>query len=104
MAKETDPLVAASDGDAGPQGDSTQPEPLFKRISEMVQLYWHLGFIAFGGPTAHVAILRDHLVRVHNFIEEDIFMELFALGMFFCYYGCCGGGRLWMLVGLDDTS
>lgn len=60
-------------------GSFDEPEPLLQRVTETLKLYWHLGFIGFGGPTAHVAIFRDHLVRVNKFIEEDVFMELFAL-------------------------
>jgi len=39
-----------------------------------------LGLIAFGGPAAHVGILRDHLVVQRNWMDEDAFMELFAIG------------------------
>jgi chromate transporter len=42
--------------------------------------FWPLGFIAFGGPQAHVAILRDHLVDRRDWLDEDAFMELFAIG------------------------
>ena len=83
---EKDPLMTeagygtAVGGESSSNSVDEEPEPLLQRVTETLKLYWHLGFIAFGGPTAHVAILRDHLVRVHNFIEEDVFMELFALG------------------------
>lgn len=60
--------------------ESRRYESLASRLMDVIKLYWYLGLIAFGGPTAHVAILRDHLVRVHQFIDEDIFMELFSLG------------------------
>jgi chromate transporter len=39
-----------------------------------------LGLIAFGGPQAHVAILRDHLVEQRDWIDEEAFTELFAIG------------------------
>jgi chromate transporter len=42
-------------------------------------MYWHLGLIAFGGPSAHVAILRDHLCIRNHWMDEDALMELFAL-------------------------
>lgn len=37
--------------------------PWIERFVEVVKTFWPLGLIAFGGPQAHVAILRDHLVR-----------------------------------------
>jgi len=82
-ASEKDPLVSSEAGygaDGKKEEVGAAPQPLLKRIKETLSLYWYLGFIAFGGPTAHVAILRDHLVSVNNFIEEDVFTELFALG------------------------
>jgi hypothetical protein len=63
-------------------GESRRFEPLSERIKDVVKVYWSLGFISFGGPSAHVAILRDHLVFVNDWMDEDIFMELFALGEF----------------------
>jgi chromate transport protein ChrA len=36
--------------------------------------------IAFGGPQAHVAILRDHLVEQRDWLDEEQFTELFAIG------------------------
>jgi hypothetical protein len=42
--------------------------------------FWPLGLIAFGGPPAHVVILRDHLVVQRDWLEEEQFTELFAIG------------------------
>jgi chromate transporter len=42
--------------------------------------FWPLGFVAFGGPQAHVAILRDHLVEQRDWLDEEQFTELFAIG------------------------
>ena len=36
--------------------------------------------VAFGGPQAHVAILRDHLVVQRDWLDEEQFTELFAIG------------------------
>lgn len=46
----------------------------------VVTTFWSLGLVAFGGPQAHIAILRDHLVIRRNWIQETEFMELFAIG------------------------
>lgn len=83
-SNEKDPLVSseAGYGAASKEDEANTPQPLMTRIKETISLFWYLGFIAFGGPTAHVAILRDHLVSVNKFIDEDVFTELFALGKF----------------------
>ncbi|KAL7502887.1 hypothetical protein ACHAWX_000546 [Stephanocyclus meneghinianus] len=59
--------------------DSRDYAPLSQRIQDTIKMYWTLGFVAFGGPTAHIAIFQDHLVRVHGWIAEDQYLELFAL-------------------------
>jgi chromate transporter len=54
--------------------------PLSQRLWQVVKAYWMLGLIAFGGPQAHVGILRDHLVVQRNWMDDEAFMELFAIG------------------------
>ena len=41
---------------------------------------WPLGFIAFGGPSAHIALLRDTFVVQRQMVDEEQFQELFAIG------------------------
>ena len=78
MAKETDPLMVVSDNSK--DTTSIAPiAPLSTRLMDVVRMYWHLGLIAFGGPSATVAILRDHLCIQNNWIDEEAFMELYAL-------------------------
>ena len=50
------------------------------RIISVFKIYWSLGLIAFGGPQAHVALLREHLVVQKKKIDDDTFTELFAIG------------------------
>jgi len=78
MPGETDPLVSSAKTNAEPP--EVEIQPVLERIKDVVRVYWALGFFAFGGPSAHIGILRDHLVRVHKWLDEDVFMELFALG------------------------
>lgn len=54
--------------------------PWSQRMWEVFSTFWPLGLIAFGGPQAHVAILRDHLVVQRDWLDEDQFTELFAIG------------------------
>jgi chromate transporter len=54
--------------------------PWSERMWEVFSTFWPLGLVAFGGPQAHVAILRDHLVVQRNWLDEEQFTELFAIG------------------------
>ncbi|GMH93547.1 hypothetical protein TrVE_jg13395 [Triparma verrucosa] len=55
-------------------------EPWISRFTDVLRKFWSLGFIAFGGPQAHIAILRDELVVKAEWIGEEQFTELFAIG------------------------
>lgn len=54
--------------------------PWRERFMQVVKTYAPLGLVAFGGPQAHVAILRDHLVVQRKWLDEEQFTELFAIG------------------------
>jgi len=54
--------------------------PWGERMWEVFSTFWPLGLVAFGGPQAHVAILRDHLVEQRGWLDEEQFIELFAIG------------------------
>lgn len=45
--------------------------PWSERMWEVFTTFWPLGLIAFGGPQAHVAILRDHLVEQRDWLDEE---------------------------------
>lgn len=77
MPKETDPLIAVCTA----KSEETTLAPLASRLMDVIRMYWHLGLIGFGGPSATVAILRDHLCVHNNWIDEEAFTEIFALCM-----------------------
>jgi len=62
-------------------GAIIEDTPWSTRIKEVFVTFWPLGFVAFGGPQAHVAILRDHLVVQRDWMDEEAFTELFAIGL-----------------------
>jgi hypothetical protein len=47
--------------------------PWKTRMWEVFTTFWPLGFVAFGGPQAHIAILRDHLVVQRDWMDEEAF-------------------------------
>jgi chromate transporter len=43
---------------------------------ELVRLFTKLGFVAFGGPAAHVAMMRDEVVRRRKWTSDQEFLDL----------------------------
>lgn len=80
--EQSDLQVASGDVDSGKTAEQLLEEdiPWIDRFKQVFWTYLPLGFVAFGGPQAHVAILRDHLVVQRKWLDEDQFTELFAIG------------------------
>ncbi len=45
-------------------------------MRELVQLCLQLGFTAFGGPAAHIAMLRDEAVTRRGWLTDQHFLDL----------------------------
>lgn len=46
------------------------------RVGEVALLFLRLGTIAFGGPAAHIAMMRDELVRRRGWLSDRRFVDL----------------------------
>jgi chromate transporter len=57
--------------------DGTAPGP--GRLAEVARLFLKLGIIGFGGPAAHIAMMRDEVVRRRRWVSDGRFLDL--LGM-----------------------
>lgn len=79
---DEDPEGSDEDLDKKKKKHMTVPAdaPWKDRMWEVFTTFWPLGLVAFGGPQAHVAILRDHLVEQRDWLDEEQFTELFAIG------------------------
>lgn len=58
-------------GSDGPT-DTTAPA----RLSELALLFLRLGFTAFGGPAAHVAIMEDEILRRRRWVSPERFLDM----------------------------
>jgi len=58
-----------------PTLDSSSPR---SRLIEVAALFLRLGFTAFGGPAAHIAIMRAEVVKKRKWITEQEFLDLFG--------------------------
>ena len=47
-------------------------------LAEIAALFLKLGLIAFGGPAAHVALMRREVVERRHWLEEPAFFDYFA--------------------------
>jgi chromate transporter len=48
------------------------------RLREVALLFTRLGFTAFGGPAAHVAIIEDEVVQRRRWIDRSHFLDIVA--------------------------
>src|SRR4030067_121998 len=46
------------------------------RLREVIGLFLRLGFTAFGGPAAHVALMREEVVRRRGWLSDEAFLDL----------------------------
>ena len=46
------------------------------RLEEVAGLFLKLGFIAFGGPAAHIALMRQEVVQRRKWLNDQAFLDL----------------------------
>ncbi len=56
------------------------PTALARRLLEVGWAFLPLGWIAFGGPQAHIALLQERFVARRRWLDEQRFVELLGLG------------------------
>ncbi|MGZ8636191.1 MAG: chromate efflux transporter [Actinomycetota bacterium] len=52
------------------------PERRHGRLRELALLFTRLGFTAFGGPAAHIALMQDEVVARRRWVSEQEFLDL----------------------------
>ena len=69
-----------SGGEATVVDEDTQPSSLPRRLAQVGWSFLPLGWIAFGGPQAHIALLHEQFVVRRQWLDERRFAELLGLG------------------------
>lgn len=49
------------------------------RLKEIMKLFLKLGFIGFGGPTAHIAMMREEVIVKRKWMSEQHFLDLLGV-------------------------
>lgn len=57
-------------------GTNEQPDRPGGRVREVAWVFLRLGIIAFGGPAAHIALMREELVRRRGWVSDGRFVDL----------------------------
>lgn len=58
-----------------PTAPLPQPDP-HGSASEVAKLFFKLGCIAFGGPAAHIALMREEVVQQRRWLDNQGFLDL----------------------------
>jgi chromate transporter len=53
--------------------------PESQRLRDVAFLFLRLGFTAFGGPAAHIALMEDETVTRHKWLSRDEFLDLLGI-------------------------
>jgi chromate transporter len=66
--------TSPSEGGSSPVADAKTFSRM--RLKEVAGLFFKLGCIAFGGPAAHIAMMRDEVVRRRGWLSEQEFLDM----------------------------
>ena len=76
-------------------------------LREVAALFLKLGWIAFGGPAAHIALMRQEVVARRKWVTEQQFLDLLGASNLIpgptstelaIYLGCARAGRLGLVL------
>ena len=73
MAKREGRLTRAAEGGTE---EAAAGETLRGDLAEVAQVSLKLGFTAFGGPAAHIAMLREEVVTRRRWLSDEYFVDL----------------------------
>ena len=60
-------------------GEPAAPESRHGHLREVAAVFLRLGLTAFGGPAAHIAMMREEMVTRRKWVSQAQFIDLFGL-------------------------
>jgi len=61
------------------EASTNHPNPSHSPLGEVLWLFLRLGFTAFGGPAAHIAMMREEVVRKRQWVNSERFVDLIGI-------------------------
>src|SRR5579885_3597 len=58
---------------------SQTPAPSARHLGEVAAVFLRLGFTAFGGPAAHIAMMRQEIAQRRRWVSDERFVDLIGL-------------------------
>jgi len=52
-----------------------------QRLTEVTRLFLKFGCIAFGGPAAHIAMMRAEFVQRRQWLDDQHFLDLLCVAL-----------------------
>lgn len=83
----------------GEKSYMTEQASASNRLAEVAGLFLRLGFTAFGGPAAYIAMMRQEIVQLCRWISDKRFLDL--LGVVNLIHG--SNSPNWHLSGLSES-
>lgn len=65
--------------DSGAASQVTEMAPEVGHLPEVTKLFLRLGFTSFGGPAAHIAMMRQEVVVRRKWISDERFVDLMGM-------------------------
>ncbi len=65
--------------DTAPMTDPSAQAPAPGTLGEVARVFLKLGTVAFGGPAAHIAMMRQEVVERRRWVSEQRFLDLIGL-------------------------
>lgn len=53
-----------------------EPAPVRATLGELARYFTHLGFVAFGGPAAHIAMMQAELAERRRWVDKAYFLDM----------------------------
>jgi chromate transporter len=75
MSKRRAEVLPVADLESRGDGETSVP-PHRDALAEVAQVALKLGFTAFGGPAAHIAMLREEVVSRRKWLTDEYFLDL----------------------------